>query len=65
MKKKRLTPDERAKIIERIIKLVYDSLDSHLPYTHESDNGVKASKKFHKVCTEEYAEIIKLVSMLY
>jgi hypothetical protein len=62
---KKMKPDERAKKIEEIIKIVYDSLDSHLPYTHQSDDGVKASKKFHKKCVEEYARIIKLLSEIY
>ena len=60
-----MTKEERAKTIEKIIALVYDSLESHLCYTYESDEGVKASKRFHKKCVKEYAEIIKLLTQLY
>lgn len=60
-----MTKEERAKVIQRIIFLVWDSLDSHLPYTYESDEGVKASPAFHKKCVKEYAEIIKLLTSIY
>jgi hypothetical protein len=53
---------EKAKMIERAIKLAYDSLDSHLRYTY-----VKSSEGqlFHKKCVVEYAEIISILSKLY
>jgi hypothetical protein len=60
-----MTKEERAKTIRKLISLVYDSLDSHLEYTYESDEGVKASKRFHKKCVKEYAEIINLLTRLY
>ncbi len=52
----------RAKKIEQAIKLTYDSLQSHLKYTHaHSSEG----QKFHIKCVKEYAEVIKLLSELY
>lgn len=57
-----MTSAEKAKMIERAIKLAYDSLDSHLRYTY-----VKSSEGqlFHKKCVVEYAEIISILSHLY
>ena len=52
----------KEKKIERAIKLVYDSLESHLKYTHiKTSEGIL----FHKKCVAEYAEIIKILSELY
>jgi len=52
----------REKKIERAIKLTYDSLQSHLKYTHiKTSEGIV----FHKKCIVEYAEIIKILSELY
>jgi len=61
-KKKRITPKERAKLIEEAINLVTDSLQSHLPYTHEPD---KLGANFHQVCVVEYAKVIQILSKLY
>jgi len=54
----------REKKIERAIELIYDSLESHLPYTYGNIKEVKGTKKFHKKCIREYAEIIKILSEL-
>lgn len=52
----------RAKSLERAVRLVYSSLESHLLYTHRpSSEGVR----FHIRCVKEYAEILKILSDLY
>lgn len=51
----------RAKLVERAIKLVYSSLSSHLPYMYIKTAEGKA---FHKKCTKEYSELIKILSEL-
>ena len=53
---------ERARKVERAIRLAYDSLQSHLQWTHKRS---KEGTNFHKRCVKEYAEIIKLLSELY
>lgn len=60
---KKLSKKQRARLIEQGIALAYDSLQSHLPYTHQKH--VDGSMKFHRKCIEEYAEIISILSKLY
>ena len=60
---KKLTPKQRAREIEKAIRLAYDSLESHLPYTHQKH--VDGSMRFHRKCISEYAEIIAILSKLY
>lgn len=52
----------RAKIVKKIIRLAYDSLDSHLDYTH-----IKTSEgaDFHKDAIKQYIDIIKLSTDLW
>jgi hypothetical protein len=54
--------DERAKKIEEAIKLIYDSLDSHLEWTHRQSSEGRA---FHKKCAAEYAQLILILTQLY
>ena len=54
---------QRAEEIERAIELAYDSLRSHLGYTHQKAKD--GSMEFHKRCVREYAEIIHILSKLY
>jgi len=52
----------RAKKVEKIIRLSYDSLESHLPYTHlKTSEGTK----FHKDAILQYIEIINLAKDLW
>lgn len=53
---------ERAKMIERGIRLAWGSLESHLRYTHEKHEG---GELFHKKCVKEYVEIISILTKLY
>ena len=63
----------RAQQIELAIRLVWDSLQSHLPYTYEQQECVKCKQKFckcdnykfHKKSIEEYANLIHILSNLY
>lgn len=51
----------KAKAIERLIRLTYDSLQSHLDGTYlKTPEGTA----FHKQCVREYAEMIQLLSKL-
>lgn len=52
----------KEKKIERLIRLVWSSLESHLKYTH---SNTSEGQKFHIDCIKEYAEQIKLLSELY
>lgn len=61
---KKLSKKERARKIERATKLVWDSMQSHLPYTHE-DTGGNGNNEFHKKSVKEYAELLQILSELY
>ena len=67
MKKEKLTRRERAKIVDECLKLVYDSLKSHLGYTHSKIKGNKVfgSTSFQKKTVKEYAWLMFLISRLY
>lgn len=52
----------RAKKVEKIILLAWDSLESHLPYTHlKTSEGAK----FHKDAIRQYIDIIRLSTELW
>jgi hypothetical protein len=52
----------RAKLVERIIRQSWSSLDSHLPWTYlKSREGVK----FHKQAIKEYLDIIATAIKLW
>ena len=53
---------DRAKIVEKIIRLAWNSLESHLYWTHaKSSEG----KQFHKKAIREYLEIISNSTKLW
>jgi len=52
----------RAKYVEKIIRLAWSSLESHLEYTYKKTSE---GEEFHKQCVKEYIEIIKNASELY
>lgn len=56
----------KEKKIIRALRLVWDSLDSHLDDTanRRLKGGIVGSRQFHKKCVREYAEIIKILSEL-
>ena len=60
---------KREEKIERVIRIVWDSLESHLSYTYREINKnckycKKENRKFHKECVRDYAIAIKLLSEL-
>jgi hypothetical protein len=57
-----MTKKERAKLIERGIRLTYDSLQSHLRYTYERHRD---SASHHIKSVREYAELIQILTKLY
>ena len=57
MKKK-----DRAKIVEKIIRQAYKSLESHLYWSHaKSSEG----KKFHRTAIKEYLDIMNNATKLW
>jgi len=54
----------KEKDIERGIRLVYASLESHLPYTYDNDLPEGETREFHKKAIREYADVIKILSDL-
>ena len=52
----------REKTIERAIRTVWDSLESHFRYTYKRTGE---GKEFHKKCVKEYALLITWLSELY
>lgn len=53
---------DRAKKLERLIRLTWSSLESHIRWTHQkSSEGLQ----FHKRCVKDYSTMIKLLSELY
>lgn len=60
--------DQRAEKVDRIIRIAFDSLKTHLPYSHTVTNKQKAfigSTSFHRKCVKDYAKIIMLATELY
>lgn len=55
----------RRKIIEKLIRMTYDSLESHLKLTHTKECEVCDDLNFHRKCVVEYAHMIKLLTDLY
>jgi hypothetical protein len=52
---------DKDKILEEVIKSVWSSLVSHLPYTYQKSSE---GKIFHKKCVREYSVIIDKLSKL-
>lgn len=53
---------KRAKSVEKIILLAWDSLESHLRYTHVKTTE---GEKFHKDAIKQYIDIIAEAYKLY
>lgn len=56
---------KRAKIIRRLIRNIWGSLDSHLEYTYKKGLPKEESNEFHKQRIREYSQAIKDISELY
>ena len=65
--KKPMLSAQRARVIARLIRLIYNSLESHIALTHGSvrNKGLDGRNAFHKRCVREYAEMIKMITSLY
>ena len=57
-----MTSDKRAKLIEKQILRIWDSLQSHLYYTH---NPSKEGRRFHRKCVKDYAKQLEEETKLY
>lgn len=55
--------DARARKIERAMKLCWESLDSHLYWTHHVSKTL--DKSWEKKHVKGYAELMKILSELY
>lgn len=51
----------KAKAIERLMRLSWSSLESHLKYTYINTTE---GKNFHRKCVREYTEMLELLSKL-
>ena len=63
-----MTEQSKEQKIVESINLVFDSLESHLPYTYREIEKYALKRgethAFHKKCVREYALIIKTLSDL-
>lgn len=57
--------ERRARRVAKAIRLAYASLRSHLPYTFSGEMIRDEDYAFHKKCTREYAELIRLLTLLF
>lgn len=62
---KKSDADFKAKEIDKAIRLAFESLESHLQYTHGGKMIRNENREFHKQCIRDYAYIIKVLSELY
>ena len=59
-----MKPNDRAKLVERGMKLTWASLASHLPYLQKG-RGKSEPPRFHKRAVREYAELLQILSKLF
>lgn len=52
----------KQKLIERAMILVWDSLQSHLPYTYLK---TAEGKRFHRKAIKDYVELLDILDKLY
>lgn len=52
----------KEKILEEAIRLVWESLESHLEWTHRKSPEGTA---FHKQCVADYVRLLTLLTQLY
>jgi len=56
---------KRAKVIRKLMRGVWDSLDSHLPYAYAKKMVAPNTNKFNQKCVKEYAAMLVLLAKLY
>jgi hypothetical protein len=60
-----MNPKKRKDKIRRAIRLVWESLDSHLPYIDvKPESKSDGSIKFQTKCVKEYGELIYILTQL-
>jgi hypothetical protein len=52
----------KAELVEKAMRIVWASLESHLEFTYKKHVN---SKKFHKQTIREYADLLSILSRLY
>lgn len=57
-----MNSDQRAKLVEKQLRSIWDSLQSHLYFTY---NKSKEGKIFHKKCVKDYSKQIEEVTKLF
>lgn len=50
---------EKNKDMEKAVRLVWSSLESHLTYTYRKSSE---GKRFHLRCVKEYAKILEIIT---
>ena len=67
-----MNKNKRAKMIEELIRKEWESLESHLQWTHRADLRKKTCSvcrledyDFHKKCVADYAQQIMKLTALY
>lgn len=70
MELKKLSGKKRSRTVAKGIHLTWVSLESHLDYAHKHSlskkpNERKGDYEFHKKCVQDYAEVIRILSLLY
>ena len=59
------TPEQKAKMIERGIRLAWASLETHLPLAYGKPTKAQGNTFFHKKTVKDYVEIIDILTKLY
>ena len=54
---------QRAIYEEEFYRLIWESLESHLKFTYEKDNGWNG-QKWHKKCVRDYVRMMELLKIL-
>lgn len=56
------TKKDRSELLDKIIRMIWESMESHLPFTYEK---TAEGEEFHKQCVKDYAELILMLTKLY
>lgn len=57
--------EKRAKKVEKIIRLTWDSLKSHLAWCYKKKVKKNGGQKFHNKCVKEYCKTLSTTAKLY
>lgn len=59
-----MTSKARAKLVDKCLRAVWTSAESHLDFTHQKVHSPETNA-FHKKCVKEYCELMGWISRLY